>query len=107
MSAGAASLSPQPARCRRGPGECGVDISIQIHWSDIDWGTVVGVLFVLALDAIGINQVWHSRSRGFGEKVWLTFLIIVLPVIGYVGWLINFWIGKLAKRLNRPRDTAS
>ncbi len=44
-------------------------------------------LIVLALDIYAIFQVMTSRASGLAKVLW-TLLILVLPVLGFIIWLL-------------------
>lgn len=62
---------------------------------------VLVLLALLALDVVALVQVWRDRRRSDVVKVVWTVVILALPVIGVVGWAVNWLLGKAADRLNR------
>ncbi|WP_144712720.1 PLDc N-terminal domain-containing protein [Curtobacterium pusillum] len=62
---------------------------------------VLVILVVLALEVLALVQVWRDRRRSDVVKVVWTVVIIALPVIGVVGWAVNWLLGRAADRLNR------
>jgi cytochrome c biogenesis factor len=65
------------------------------------------ILVILALDALALVQVWRDRRRSDVVKVLWTVVIIALPVIGVLGWAVNWLLGRAADRLNRPNGPAA
>ncbi len=62
---------------------------------------VLVLLALLALDAIALVQVWRDRRRSEVVKMVWTVVILFVPVIGVLGWAVNWLLGKAADRLNR------
>ncbi|WP_022907416.1 MULTISPECIES: PLDc N-terminal domain-containing protein [unclassified Curtobacterium] len=62
---------------------------------------VLVVLVLLALDVIALVQVWRDRRRSDVVKVLWTVVILALPVIGVLGWAVNWLLGRAADRLDR------
>ncbi|WJY01652.1 PLDc N-terminal domain-containing protein [Curtobacterium sp. 458] len=62
---------------------------------------VLVLLALLALDAIALVQVWRDRRRSDVVKWLWTVVILFVPVIGVLGWAVNWLLGKAADRLNR------
>lgn len=62
---------------------------------------VLVLLVLLALDAIALVQVWRDRRRSDAVKWVWTVVILFVPVIGVLGWAVNWLLGKAADRLNR------
>ena len=44
-------------------------------------------IVVLALDIWALMNVWQSPSSSVSKLVW-TLAIVILPVIGFVAWLL-------------------
>jgi cytochrome c biogenesis factor len=65
------------------------------------------ILVILALDALALVQVWRDRRRSDVVKVLWTVVIIALPVIGVLGWAVNWLLGRAADRLNRSNGPAA
>ncbi|OII14432.1 PLD nuclease N-terminal domain-containing protein [Curtobacterium sp. MCBA15_008] len=65
------------------------------------------ILVILALDALALVQVWRDRRRSDVVKVLWTVVIIALPVIGVLGWAVNWLFGRAADRLNRSNGPAA
>lgn len=63
---------------------------------------VLIILLILALEVLALVQVWRDRRRSDAVKIVWTAVIIVLPVIGVLGWAVNWLLGRAADRLNRP-----
>lgn len=67
-------------------------------------GGHIGVLLVIALIEVGALVVlWRDRTRSQPAKVVWTVVVIALPVLGALGFLLNWALGRLADRLNRAR----
>ncbi|WIB76979.1 PLDc N-terminal domain-containing protein [Curtobacterium sp. MCPF17_002] len=62
---------------------------------------VLVILVFLALEVLALVQVWRDRRRSDLVKVLWTVAIIALPVIGVLGWAVNWLLGRAADRLNR------
>ena len=65
------------------------------------------ILVILALDALALVQVWRDRRRSDVVKVLWSVVIIALPVIGVLGWAVNWLLGRAADRLNRSNGPAA
>ncbi|WIB13271.1 MULTISPECIES: PLDc N-terminal domain-containing protein [unclassified Curtobacterium] len=62
----------------------------------------MAVLLVLVLLEVGtLVLLWRDRTRSQLAKVVWTVVVIALPVLGALGFLINWALGRLADRLNR------
>ncbi|MFJ7289393.1 PLDc N-terminal domain-containing protein [Curtobacterium sp. NPDC098951] len=68
---------------------------------------VLVVLVLLALDVIALVQVWRDRRRSDVVKVLWTVVILALPVIGVLGWAVNWLLGRAADRLDRANGPRS
>lgn len=62
---------------------------------------VLVLLVLLALDVVALVQVWRDPRRSDVVKWVWTIVILFVPVIGVVGWAVNWLLGKAADRLNR------
>lgn len=62
---------------------------------------VLVLLVLLALDVVALVQVWRDPRRSDVIKCVWTIVILFVPVIGVVGWAVNWLLGKAADRLNR------
>jgi len=62
---------------------------------------------ILALDAVALVQVWRDPRRSDVVKVAWTVAVLFLPVIGFVGWAVNWLLGRAADRLNRSGASGS
>jgi len=65
------------------------------------------ILIILVLDALALVQVWRDRRRSDLVKALWTVAIVLLPVIGVLGWAVNWLLGRAADRLNRPAGPAA
>ena len=63
---------------------------------------VLVILIILVMDALALVQVWRDRRRSELVKVLWTLAILLLPVVGVLGWAVNWLLGRAADRLNRP-----
>jgi heme/copper-type cytochrome/quinol oxidase subunit 1 len=65
----------------------------------------VGHLIVLVLMALvtvaALVVLWRDRTRRDLAKVVWTVVIVVIPVVGTLGFFVNHGLGKLADHLNR------
>jgi heme A synthase len=68
---------------------------------------VLVILIILVLDALALVQVWRDRRRSDLLKVLWTVAILLLPVVGVLGWAVNWLLGRAADRLNRPAGPAA
>jgi formate hydrogenlyase subunit 3/multisubunit Na+/H+ antiporter MnhD subunit len=60
------------------------------------------VLLLIALVTVGALVVlWRDRTRRDLAKVVWTVVIVVIPVVGALGFFVNQGLGKLADHLNR------
>ncbi|MCU1527161.1 MAG: hypothetical protein JWP75_924 [Frondihabitans sp.] len=59
------------------------------------------ILALLALEVVALIQVWRDSRRSLLTKVIWTVVIVMLPLIGGLGWLLNWSLGKATDRLNR------
>ena len=67
-------------------------------------GGHIAVLLVITLIEVGALVVlWRDRTRSQLAKVVWTVVVIALPVLGALGFLLNWALGRLADRLNRAR----
>ena len=67
-------------------------------------GVHIAVLLVIVLLEVGALVVlWRDRTRSQLAKVVWTVVVIALPVLGALGFLLNWALGRLADRLNRAR----
>ncbi|KTR03633.1 PLDc N-terminal domain-containing protein [Curtobacterium luteum] len=62
---------------------------------------VLVLLLLLALDVVALVQVWRDRRRSDVVKIVWTIVILFVPVVGVLGWAVNWLLGKAADRLNR------
>jgi hypothetical protein len=68
---------------------------------------VLVILVFLALEILALVQVWRDRRRSSLVKVLWTVAIVALPVIGVLGWAVNWLLGRATDRLNRPGGPAA
>jgi hypothetical protein len=60
------------------------------------------VLLLIALVTIGALVVlWRDRTRRELVKVLWTVVIVVVPIVGALGFFVDFGLGKLVDRLDR------
>ncbi|WP_217990874.1 PLDc N-terminal domain-containing protein [Curtobacterium sp. 'Ferrero'] len=62
---------------------------------------VLVLIAFLALDVVALVQVWRDRRRSDAIKILWTVVILFVPVVGVLGWAVNWLLGKAADRLNR------
>ena len=73
-------------------------------FENVAGGTHVVVLLVIAVLELGTLVVlWRDLTRSQLAKVVWTVVIAVLPILGALGFLVNWALGRLADRLNRAR----
>lgn len=65
------------------------------------------ILVILALDVLALVQVWRDARRSDAVKVVWTAVIVLVPVIGVLGWAVNWLLGRAADRLNRSNGPAA
>jgi hypothetical protein len=71
-------------------------------FGDLAVGAHAAVLVVIVLLEVGALVVlWRDRTRSQLAKVVWTVVVILLPVLGALGFLLNWALGRLADRLNR------
>ncbi|WP_123936791.1 MULTISPECIES: PLDc N-terminal domain-containing protein [unclassified Curtobacterium] len=68
---------------------------------DLSESHVFVLLLMLALEVLALVQVWRDRRRTLVVKVLWTLVILALPVIGVLGWAVNWLLGKAAEALQR------
>lgn len=68
---------------------------------------VLVIAVILAIDVLALVQVWRDRRRSDVVKVAWTVVIVAVPVIGVVGWAVNWLLGRAADRLNRSSGPAA
>ncbi|MBF4587740.1 PLDc N-terminal domain-containing protein [Curtobacterium sp. VKM Ac-2861] len=68
---------------------------------DLSESHVIVLLLMLALEVLALVQVWRDRRRTLVVKVLWTLVILALPVIGVLGWAVNWLLGKAAEALQR------
>lgn len=61
------------------------------------------IVAILALDAVALVQVWRDRRRSDVVKAVWTVVIVAVPVIGVVGWVVNWLLGRAAAAVDRSR----
>lgn len=61
------------------------------------------IVAILALDAVALVQVWRDRRRSDVVKAVWTVVIVAVPVIGVVGWAVNWLLGRAAAAVDRSR----
>jgi hypothetical protein len=60
------------------------------------------VLLVIVLLDVGVLVLlWRDRTRSQTAKVVWTIVVVALPIVGALGFLVNWGLGRLADRLNR------
>lgn len=68
---------------------------------------VMLLLAFVALTVTALVQVWRDRRRNDVIKIVWTIVIVAVPVIGVLGWAVNWLLGRAAHALNRPGDSAT
>lgn len=61
----------------------------------------VVLLLLLAIEVLALVQVWRDRRRTQLVKVLWTIVILALPVVGVLGWAVNWLLGKAVDALQR------
>ncbi|KTR25094.1 PLDc N-terminal domain-containing protein [Curtobacterium citreum] len=61
------------------------------------------IVVILALDVVALVQVWRDRRRSDVVKAVWSVVILAVPVIGVVGWAVNWLLGRAAAALDRSR----
>lgn len=59
------------------------------------------LIAIVALDVIALAQVWNDKTRSDLVKIVWTLAIVFLPLVGGLGWLFNWLLGRLTKRIER------
>lgn len=62
---------------------------------------VLVLVLLLALDVLALMQVWRDRRRSEVVKVVWTLVVVLVPVVGVLGWAVNWLLGKAADGLQR------
>lgn len=62
---------------------------------------VLVLVLLLALDVLALVQVWRDRRRSEVVKVVWTLVVVLVPVVGVLGWAVNWLLGKAADGLQR------
>lgn len=65
------------------------------------------ILAFVALTVAALVQVWRDRRRSDVVKVVWTIVIVAVPVVGVVGWGVNWLLGRAADALNRSGGSAT
>ncbi|MEK6310452.1 MAG: PLD nuclease N-terminal domain-containing protein [Curtobacterium sp.] len=73
-------------------------------FSDVSGVHVLVLLVLLALDVLALVQVWRDRRRSDAVKIVWTIVILFVPVVGVIGWAVNWLLGNAADRLNRGKS---
>lgn len=68
---------------------------------------VLVIVVIVALEVLALVQVWRDRRRSDLVKALWTAVIVLVPVIGLVGWAVNWLLGRAADRLNRSHGPAA
>jgi uncharacterized membrane protein YhaH (DUF805 family) len=63
---------------------------------DLNGPHILVVLIMLIADIAALVQVWRDRSRSNAVKIVWTVVVIALPVIGLIGWAVNWLLGRAA-----------
>ncbi|MFS4507035.1 PLDc N-terminal domain-containing protein [Clavibacter sp. Sh2141] len=64
------------------------------------WHTII-IGIVLALDLVALVQVTRDPRRSRTAKVVWSLVIVLLPLVGFVGWLIDLMLGAATRGLDR------
>lgn len=59
------------------------------------------LIAIVALDVIALAQVWNDKTRSDLVKIVWTLAIVFLPLVGGLGWLFNWLLGRLTKRIEK------
>jgi hypothetical protein len=68
---------------------------------------VLIILVLLVLEVLALVQVWRDQHRSNPVKILWTVAIVALPVIGVLGWAVNWLLGRAAGRPNRHAGPAA
>lgn len=67
---------------------------------------IIGIIMPL----VALVQIWRDRRRSVVNQVVWTAVVVVIPLFGFIGWLIDYVLGKavlaLAARNARRRTSA-
>lgn len=69
----------------------GGDAPLSWPWAAATWLIVVAVL----LDVLALASIWTGRHHSRKAKILWTALVVVLPVLGALGW---FLLGRERRR---------
>jgi len=61
---------------------------------------LVVLAILVALVVIALVQVWRDVQHALITKILWTIVIVLLPLLGLLGWFINWGTGKITRRLN-------
>ena len=75
--------------------------------SNVSGAHVLVIAVILAIEVLALVQVWRDRRRSDVVKVVWTIVIIAVPVVGVLGWAVNWLLGRAADRLNRSNGPAA
>ena len=59
---------------------------------------LLAVFAVILLDVVALVQIWRNSSRSSVAQILWTLVIVMLPLIGGVGWFVNWSLGRAAAR---------
>jgi hypothetical protein len=62
---------------------------------------LVVLVLVVLVDVGALVLLWRDRTRSQLAKVVWTVVVLALPLVGALGFLVNWALGRLADRLNR------
>jgi hypothetical protein len=62
---------------------------------------VLVLVLLLTLDVLALVQVWRDRRRSDAVKIVWTLVIVLVPVVGVLGWAVNWLLGRAADGLQR------
>jgi len=68
---------------------------------------ILVIAVFLAIEVLALVQVWRDRRRSDAVKIVWTVVIIAVPVVGVVGWAVNWLLGRAADRLDRSNGPAA
>lgn len=61
---------------------------------------LVVLAILVALVVVALVQVWRDVQHAPITKIVWTIVIVLLPLLGLLGWFINWGTGKITRRLN-------
>jgi hypothetical protein len=75
--------------------------------NSLDTWHLLAIAGALALDIVALVQVARDRRRSGTNKVIWTLIIVLIPVVGFIGWFIDWALGSLTRGLDHRNSRAA